>query len=156
LSKLLIFSHRPVFVGKKASGPGVRVFGIARALEKMGHSVSIAEKGRKKQEKNGKIRFVPWTEARLSGIEKKYDCAFIQVWNSDKNFIEKIEKVPFAVDASPPLILEQSTAYTGKRRGKKSAMILRIMSLPLLQICFQRQMLLSAQGKGRSITTTAF
>ncbi len=106
MSKIVIFSHKPIFQKGLISGPGIRVFKIAKALQKKGHIVSIAELERKKKEIKEKINFILWNEDLLNNINKKYDVAFIQNWCSDPDFLNKLKCIPTIVDVYAPYLVE--------------------------------------------------
>ncbi len=101
-----MFSHRPVFQKGMTSGPGIRIFEIAKALQRKGHKVFIAESKREKEELKENINFVTWNNNLLNNIEKKFDVAFIQVWCNDPTFLSKLNSIPTIVDIYAPYLVE--------------------------------------------------
>ena len=106
MSKIILFSHRPVFQKGLTSGPGIRIFEIAKALAEKGHKVSLAEKEREKQEVKNKVKFIAWNEELLEDINKKFDVVFIQNWCSNPIFLDKISCLPIIVDIYSPYLME--------------------------------------------------
>ncbi len=103
-----MFSHRPVIKDGIMTGPGIRVFEIAVALQKKGHKVTIAEKDRTTLEKKQGLTFAPWDKNLLLEVNEKYDVSILQPWNDEIDFLEKI-KIPKAVDLYSPTLAEHAT-----------------------------------------------
>jgi len=116
MSRIIMFSHRPIFQKELVSGPGIRVFEIAKALQKKGHFVCIAEPERKKKEIKEKINFISWDDKLLNNIEKKYDITILQTWNDEIDFLNKLTKIPKVVDLYSPTLIEHANFCTTKTK----------------------------------------
>lgn len=116
MARVILFSHRPVFKENLISGPGIRIFEIAKSLQKKGHKVTIAEKGNEKEHQKSKIKLIPWNKNLLKKINNKYDVAILEPWNDEIDFLEAIKNIPTIVDLYSPILLEHAKFCSKKTK----------------------------------------
>jgi len=111
MSKIVMFSHKPVFKNGMTSGPGIRIYEIAKALQKKGHEITIYEKNSKKEHKKEDIDFVPWIEEFDNDINSMFDLAIINIWCNGMEFLETIT-IPIIADISTPNLFEAEVYFS--------------------------------------------
>ena len=113
-----MFSHVPVIPKGKNFGPAMRVWGIAKALQKRGHNITIAVKNKEKKETFQKVEVIPLNPDLLKKIEN-YDVAFVHPWFNDSDYLKKLSQIPLIVDLYAPYLIEHLYYdYNQKKDGE--------------------------------------
>ncbi len=108
MAKVFMLAHFCVSPDSITFGPGIRIWEIAKALVKKGHAVTICQKAQDACEgKKEKINLIKYSLDVLTKISE-FDLAYVQIWLSDKEIFEKLDKIPIIVDIYAPYLIEHA------------------------------------------------
>lgn len=106
MAKVFMLAHFSVTPDSLTFGPGIRIWEIAKALNKKGHAVTICQKSSNANiGKKENIILMKYAPEVLDNI-KDFDLAYAQIWLNDRDIFEKLDKIPIIVDIYAPYLIE--------------------------------------------------